>query len=58
MLSINQLIKDAYEDITRVKGRDYSPNVHEIQLWIDGYLALVSHILSKKTIRICTTKNN
>ena len=55
MLSINELINNAYTDIIRVKGKDYSPNVHEIQIWIDAYIAVNSHILSKKTIRICTT---
>ena len=55
MLSINQLINNAYADIIRVKGKHYAPNVYEIQEWIDAYLAVSSHILSKKTIRICTT---
>jgi hypothetical protein len=55
MLSINQLINNAYADIIRVKGKHYAPNVHEIQAWIDAYVAVSSQILSKKTIRICTS---
>lgn len=55
MLSVNQLIKNAHEDITRLKGQHYAPDVHEIQAWIDAYVAVSSHILSKKTIRLCTT---
>ena len=33
-----KLINLAHKDITRKKGKDYSPNVHEIQKWIDEYI--------------------
>jgi len=29
------IIKKAHHAITRIKGKDYAPNVHEIQEWID-----------------------
>lgn len=32
------LIKKAHDSITRVKGKYYAPNVHEIQEWIYKYL--------------------
>ena len=32
-----ELIKKAHDSITRIKGKDYAPNVHEIQKWIDKY---------------------
>ena len=32
---IESLIKKAHDAITRIKGKDYSPSVHEIQSWID-----------------------
>ena len=35
---VSKLIKNAHNDITRKKGKDYAPNVHEIQKWIDSYL--------------------
>jgi hypothetical protein len=30
-----QMIDRAHHAITRIKGKDYAPNVHEIQEWID-----------------------
>ena len=33
-----ELINLAHDSITRRKGRDYAPNAHEIQAWIDNYL--------------------
>jgi len=35
---ISKLISSAHKAITRKKGKEYSPNVHEIQKWIDDYL--------------------
>ena len=32
---MEKIIKQAHDAITRIKGKDYAPNVHEIQLWID-----------------------
>jgi hypothetical protein len=30
-----KIIKKAHDAITRIKGKDYAPDVHEIQSWID-----------------------
>jgi hypothetical protein len=35
---LKTLIDKAYKSITRKKGKSYSPNVFEIQNWIDNYL--------------------
>ena len=35
---LKQLIKLAHDSITRKKGKEYAPDVHEIQAWIDDYL--------------------
>ena len=32
---MKKIIKKAHYAITRIKGKDYAPNVHEIQEWID-----------------------
>jgi hypothetical protein len=32
---MKKIIKKAHHAITRIKGKDYAPNVHEIQEWID-----------------------
>lgn len=32
------LIKLAHSSITLTKGREYAPDVHELQAWIDNYL--------------------
>lgn len=34
------MIKKAHDAITRKKGRDYAPDVHELQAWIDSYLKI------------------
>jgi len=36
---INKFINLAHKNITRRKGKDYSPSVHEIQKWIDDYIS-------------------
>jgi hypothetical protein len=36
---INELIEIAYKSIQRTKGAEYAPNVHEIQLCINQYVA-------------------
>jgi len=36
--SEKELIKMAHAAITKTKGKDYAPNVHEIQAWVDNYL--------------------
>lgn len=36
---IKGLINQAHKSITRKKGKDYSPTVHEIQKWIDNHLS-------------------
>jgi 8-oxo-dGTP diphosphatase len=35
---IQALIYMAHDEITRTKGREYAPDVHEIQSWIDDHL--------------------
>ena len=35
---LEQLIKLAHDSITRKKGKDYAPDVHEIRAWIKNYL--------------------
>jgi hypothetical protein len=35
---VGKLIKLAHKNISRVKGKDYSPDVHELQKWIDDHL--------------------
>lgn len=35
----NKLINMAHSAITRIKGKDYAPDFHEIQAWIDNYLS-------------------
>jgi hypothetical protein len=36
---ISKLINLAHKNITRIKGKDYAPDVHEIQKWIDKHLS-------------------
>ena len=36
---ILKLVKLAHKDITRKKGKDHSPNVNELQSWIDEYIS-------------------
>ena len=35
---IQDLIYKAHDAITRRKGKDYAPDVHELQAWIDDHL--------------------
>ena len=35
-----EMIKKAHDAITRRKGKDYAPDVHELQAWIDSYLKI------------------
>lgn len=34
---IELLLKKALDSIARIKGKDYAPNVHEIQRWVDAH---------------------
>jgi hypothetical protein len=44
---LEQLIKLAHDDITRKKGKEYAPDVHEIRAWIKNYLNTIDE--AKKT---------
>jgi hypothetical protein len=33
-----EMIKKAHDSITRKKGKEYAPDVHELQAWIDDYI--------------------
>jgi hypothetical protein len=47
---VQELVKLAHYSITRIKGNDYAPDVHEIQAWINDYLKNQSEIdEAKKT---------
>ena len=35
---IKDLLYKAHDGITRTKGKEYAPDVHELQAWIDKYL--------------------
>jgi 8-oxo-dGTP pyrophosphatase MutT (NUDIX family) len=35
---VKELIYKAHDAITRRKGKDYAPDVHELQAWVDEYL--------------------
>jgi len=35
-----EMIKKAHDAITRRKGKNYAPDVHELQAWIDNYLKI------------------
>jgi hypothetical protein len=35
-----EMIKKAHDAITRIKGKEYAPDVHELQAWIDNYLKI------------------
>lgn len=35
---LKELIKLAHDSITRTRGKDYAPDVHEIRAWIGNYL--------------------
>jgi hypothetical protein len=47
--SNEELINMAHSAITRKKGKDYAPDVHEIQAWIDTYLNKSEIDEAKKT---------
>jgi 8-oxo-dGTP pyrophosphatase MutT (NUDIX family) len=36
---VKELIYKAHDAITRRKGKDYAPDVHELQAWVDNHLA-------------------
>jgi hypothetical protein len=36
---ISKLISLAHKNITRTKGKEYAPDVHELQGWIDDYIS-------------------
>jgi hypothetical protein len=36
---ISKLISLAHKNITRTKGKEYAPDVHELQDWINGYIS-------------------
>jgi hypothetical protein len=44
---LEQLIKLAHDSITRKKGKNYAPDVHEIRAWIKDYLNSIDE--AKKT---------
>lgn len=44
-----KLIKMAHDAITRRKGKEYAPNVHELQAWIDDYLNKQKETLNEDT---------
>jgi len=36
--NVEELIKMAHDAITRRKGKDYAPDVHELQAWVDNHI--------------------
>lgn len=40
VVDIEKLINLAHTSITRIKGKEYAPDIHEIQAWIDNYLGV------------------
>lgn len=50
-MTIQQLIDEAYKNITRVKGKSYSPSVHEIQHYINTKLINNDKSRNQKQIR-------
>lgn len=36
---VRKLVNLAHTDITKKKGKEYAPDVHELQAWIDNYLS-------------------
>ena len=48
---VHKLIYMAHAAITRIKGKEYAPDVHELQAWIDDYLEKQSEEIdeAKKT---------
>jgi hypothetical protein len=43
-----ELINLAHNAITRKKGKDYAPDVHELQVWVDEYLSKNKEISEDK----------
>lgn len=46
---LKKLTNLAYKNITKSKGKEYAPNVHEIQKWIDNHLSKENKIEVKET---------
>lgn len=46
--NVPKLIKLAHDKITRTKGKEYAPDVHELQKWIDNYLNVKKDDVSEK----------
>ena len=44
-----EMIKKAHDAITRKKGKEYAPDVHELQAWIDDYIKTHNIELDEKT---------
>ncbi len=52
-----ELIKKAHDAITRIKGNEHAPTVHEIQAWIDKYQESLNEKWSKKYKRSIDCNN-
>lgn len=46
---LKKLTNLAYKNITKYKGKEHAPNVHEIQKWIDNHLSKENKIEVKET---------
>lgn len=46
----DELIQLAHSSITRKKGKEYAPDVHELQAWIDDYLKKNSNITEDESL--------
>jgi hypothetical protein len=46
---LKKLVNLAYKNITKSKGKEYAPNVHEIQKWINNHLSKENKIEVKET---------
>ena len=46
---LKKLTNLAHKNITKSKGKEYAPNVHEIQKWIDNHLSKENKIEVKET---------
>ena len=46
---LKKLVNLARKNITKSKGKEYAPNVHEIQKWIDNHLSKENKIEVKET---------
>jgi hypothetical protein len=49
VVDIDKLIRLAHTSITRLKGKEYAPDIHEIQAWINDYLGVKKINEAKKT---------